>query len=69
MDRVYVRIPKVVAEFDREETEWILRDLPADQLPAGVRAKLAALDMEDYSTVLGRNLRALVAAAAAKSRA
>jgi epoxyqueuosine reductase len=66
VDRVYLRLPKLVAEFDREETEWILRDLPADRLPAGVRAKLAALDMEEYSTVLGRNLRALVAAAEAK---
>ena len=66
VDRVYVRIPKVEAEFDREATEWILRDLPAEQLPAGVRAKLATLDMEEYSTVLGRNLRALTAAAAAK---
>lgn len=65
VDRAYVRIPKVVAEFDRDETEWILRDLPADRLPAGVRAKLAALDMADYSSVLGRNLRALVGAAAA----
>jgi epoxyqueuosine reductase len=69
VDRVYVRIPKLVAEFDREETGWILRDLPAEQLPAGVRAKLAALDMEDYSTVLGRNLGALVAAAEAKTTA
>ncbi len=34
------------------------------KLPAGVRAKLAALDLEDYSTVLGRNLRALVRAGA-----
>jgi epoxyqueuosine reductase len=67
VDRVYVRIPRVVAEFDRDETEWILRDLPADQLPAEVRMKLAALDMAEYSTVLGRNLRALVAAAAAKA--
>jgi epoxyqueuosine reductase len=69
VDRVYVRIPKLVAEFDREETDWILRDLPAEQLPAGARAKLAALDMEEYSTVLGRNLRALVAAAEAKTTA
>ena len=67
VDRVYLRIPKVVAEFDREETDWILRDLPAEQLPAGVRTKLAALDMEEYSTVLGRNLRALVAADEAKN--
>jgi len=67
VDRVYLRVPKVVAEFDREETEWILRDLPADQLPAGVRTKLADLDMEDYSTVLGRNLRALIAAGASRA--
>ena len=63
-NRVHLRIPKVVAEFDRDETEWILRDLPAEQLPPGVRAKLAALELEDYSTVLGRNLRALVEAGA-----
>jgi epoxyqueuosine reductase len=63
-DRVHLRIPKVIAEFDRDETEWILRDLPAEHLPAGVRAKLVALELEDYSTVLGRNLRALVEAGA-----
>ncbi len=62
-NRVHLRIPRVVAEFDREQTDWILRGLPGEQLPPGVRAKLAALDLEDYSTVLGRNLRALVAAA------
>ncbi len=62
VDRVYLRVPRVVAEFDSEETEWVLRDLPADQLPPSVREKLAALDLEDYATVLGRNLRALVAA-------
>jgi epoxyqueuosine reductase len=69
VDRVYLRLPRLIAEFGREETEWILRDLPAEQLPAGVREKLAALDLEDYSTVLGRNLRALVAAAALKTSA
>jgi epoxyqueuosine reductase len=69
VDRVYLRLPRLLAEFDREETEWILRDLPAGQLPAGVRAKLAALDLEDYSTVLGRNLRALVAVTTAKKTA
>jgi epoxyqueuosine reductase len=63
-NRVHLRIPKVIAEFDREQTEWILRDLPADQLPSDVRAKLAALDLDDYSTVLGRNLRALAEAGA-----
>jgi epoxyqueuosine reductase len=63
MDRVHLRIPRVVAEFDREETEWVIKDLPAERLPSGVRAKLAALDLEVYSAVLGRNLRALVAAA------
>jgi epoxyqueuosine reductase len=63
VDRVYFGVPKLVAEFDRDETEWILRDLPADHLPPTVRAKLATLDIESYSSVLGRNLRALVAAA------
>jgi epoxyqueuosine reductase len=68
IDRVYLRIPRVVAEFDRRETDWILRDLPADRLPEGVRSKLSALDMEEYSTVLGRNLRALVAAEAERTK-
>jgi epoxyqueuosine reductase len=68
-NRVHLRMPPVVAEFDRDETNWILRDLPAEQLPAGVRAKLAALDLEDYSTVLGRNLRALVEASAPRDSA
>ncbi len=63
-NRVHLRIPKVVAEFDREETEWILRDLTPEQLPAGVREKLRLLDLDEYSPVLGRNLRALRAAGA-----
>ncbi len=69
VDRVYLRIPKVVAEFDHEETRWILCDLPAEQLPAELRAKLVAIEMDEYSTVLGRNLRALAAASAARDSA
>ena len=48
-----------VAEFDREETAIILRNLPSEELPVLLRAKLGRLDMEGYSRVLGRNLRAL----------
>jgi epoxyqueuosine reductase len=59
VDRHYLRHGDVVAEFDREETEIILRDLPAGQLPDTVLFKLKELDLEDYSTVLGRNLLAL----------
>ena len=58
-NRYYLRKEKVVAEFDREETAIILRNLPAEELPEGVRAKLREVDMEGYSTVLGRNLVAL----------
>ncbi len=49
----------LVATFDSEETEIILQDLPADELPQDLREKLAAIDLTEYSTVLGRNLRAL----------
>ena len=49
----------MVAEFDREETEIILENLPTEQLPDAVLAKLKALDLEEYSSVLGRNLLAL----------
>ena len=48
-----------MAEFDREETAIILRNLPSEELPVLLRAKLGRLDMEGYSRVLGRNLRAL----------
>ena len=58
-NRYYLRKEKVVAEFDQEETRMILQDLPPEQLPVAVREKLAALDLDDYSPVLGRNLRAL----------
>ncbi len=58
-DRYHLRREKVVAEFDRKETEIILENLPSDQLPDSLRAKLQKLDLERYSTVLGRNLRAL----------
>ncbi len=58
-NRYYLRSEKVVAEFDRAETWMILQDLPTEQLPVALREKLAALDLDDYSPVLGRNLRAL----------
>ena len=61
-NRYYLRVQKVVAEFDREETEIILRNLPPEQLPERVRVKLKELDLEGYSTVLGRNLLALAEA-------
>jgi epoxyqueuosine reductase len=48
-----------VAEFDRAETALILLNLPTDELPAPLRAKLKQLDLDDSSTVLGRNLLAL----------
>ncbi len=59
-NKYYLRRERVVAEFDREETEIVLKDLPPEELPATVRSKLARLDLDDYSTVLGRNLRALL---------
>lgn len=58
-DRYYLRKEAVVARFDREETDVILRNLPAGQLPPTLRAKLEGLDLLEYSTVLGRNLLAL----------
>ncbi|MBN1321253.1 MAG: hypothetical protein JXA87_10485 [Thermoleophilia bacterium] len=58
-DRYYLRREKVIAEFDRGETEIILENRPVEQLPAPVIAKLSELDLEEYSTVLGRNLLAL----------
>jgi len=48
-----------VAEFDQAETALILKNLPAEELPAPLRAKLEQLDLDGYSTVLGRNLLAL----------
>jgi len=59
-NKYHLRRERVVAEFDREETEVVLSDLPSEDLPELVRSKLALLDLDDYSTILGRNLRALV---------
>ncbi len=58
-NRYYARKERLVAEFDRDETDVILRNLPPELLPDRVRAKLAKLDLEEYSPVLGRNLLAL----------
>ncbi|MBN1631718.1 MAG: hypothetical protein JW990_18335 [Thermoleophilia bacterium] len=58
-DRYYLRKEPVVAEFDRSETAIVLQNLPAERLPENVRSKLRELDLEEYSTVLGRNLLAL----------
>jgi epoxyqueuosine reductase len=62
-NRYYPRSKKLVAVFDRRETDAVLRDLPPDRLPVALRAKLEALDLVEYSPVLGRNLRALREAA------
>jgi epoxyqueuosine reductase len=59
-NKYHLRRERVVAEFDREEAEVVLLDLPSEDLPEPVRSKLALLDLDDYSTILGRNLRALV---------
>jgi epoxyqueuosine reductase len=58
-NRYYARKLELVARFDRHETDVILQNLPTDELPGEIRAKLAALDLEEYSPVLGRNLLAL----------
>jgi epoxyqueuosine reductase len=58
-NRYYLRKEAVVADFDREETEIILENLPPERLPKTLLTKLTELDLEECSTVLGRNLRAL----------
>jgi epoxyqueuosine reductase len=67
VDRAYLgKEVELVVEFDREETDLILQNLAPGELPTGLRAKLAGLDLDGYSPVLGRNLRALKDAAAAR---
>ena len=58
-NRYYPKRREVIAEFDREETQLILENRPAEQLSDGLRHKLEQLDLAEYSTVLGRNLVAL----------
>jgi hypothetical protein len=65
-NRYYLRKDEVVAVFDAEETAIILENRPADELPPGLRARLGELDLEEYSTVLGRNLLALSNVAGAR---
>ena len=60
VNRPYLADPEIVAEFDDAETDVILQNLRQDLLPDAIRVKLAALDLDDYSTVLGRNLLALM---------
>lgn len=65
-NRYYLRAERVAAEFNREETELILQNRPVEELPPALRAKLAELDLDEYSIVLGRNLLALCEAEAAR---
>jgi epoxyqueuosine reductase len=64
-NRYYLRKQKLVAEFSREETEIVLKNLPPGQVPEALLGKLRQLDLDGYSTVLGRNLLALREAASA----
>lgn len=68
VNRAYMgKEPELVAEFSRDETESILQDLVIREFPAGLKARMAALELDEYLPVLGRNLRALRDAAAARS--
>ena len=60
VNRPYLREPEIIAEFDEVETAMILGDPSLDQLPESLREKLADFDLDGYSGVLGRNLRALM---------
>ena len=67
-NRYYLRKEEVVAVFGADETAIMLENRPADQLPPGLRARLRELDLEEYSTVLGRNLLALAEAVALRGQ-
>jgi epoxyqueuosine reductase len=58
---------ELVCEFDSAETAIVLENRSADELPAELRARLALVDLDEYSPVLGRNLLALRGAAAVRS--
>jgi len=60
VNRPYLREPEIIAEFDEMETAMILDHPSLDQLPESLREKLADFDLDGYSGVLGRNLRALM---------
>jgi epoxyqueuosine reductase len=49
-----------VGEFNAEETEILLRSLPDEKLPASINEKIELLDLQDYISVIPRNLRALL---------
>lgn len=59
VEKGYVLAPIPAGNFSAEETAIILENRPKGMLPDALRAKLDELDLTDYSTVLGRNLRAL----------
>jgi epoxyqueuosine reductase len=68
VDRAYLgREAALIAEFDRDETELILKGPAADDLPARLKTRLATVELDEYLPVLGRNLRALIDAAAIRS--
>lgn len=67
-NRYFLRSEKLVVEFDREETAVILQNLPAAELPPALLDKLKRIDMDEYSTVLGRNLLALIDSARERDR-
>lgn len=45
--------------FSAEETQLLLKGIPEKKLPKKTLEKLEELDMKEYSSILGRNLRAL----------
>ncbi len=49
-----------VEEFTAEETEILLQDLPAEKLPSAITDKINLLSLEDYTSVIPRNLKMLL---------
>lgn len=56
----YIHNTETPAAFSAEETALLLRGTPYSQLPEGARAKVDALRLRPYLSVLPRNLTALL---------
>ena len=47
-------------EFTAEETEILIQDLPVENIPSSIIEKINLLDLQDYISVIPRNLMALL---------
>jgi epoxyqueuosine reductase len=60
LNKTYLKDKERLDTFSEEETEFILKKVPFEDLPGGMKSRLLALELDEYYSMLDRNLSVLI---------